>query len=317
MRIKTRMRGKCMSRKLINIISCIVAFTIVLTSGIFLFRHFKANENTVLLDNVPAKTTAQKTDEMKESTTQENKETEELTKVKETTKNEVTSTRQNIQNIQTQTTVPVTSNKQDISVELAKKEAGTLGFMWNEKDQVFYSAKDPWQRAFGYNKLYDYAAQLVVLYYDTVRIKFNYSGYDWMVQLWKGQYGFVLLGAEVGVYYKDEGTPIEHYICTDNNKRLKVGYTCYDHNKVLFERTYQDTWWLTGFVPGKLDKFNDRSEMALDIRITLKSTAMKNAFVEGLEKCGFKQGTAKVSDPDTFYTKNNDVYIYWQYITQN
>ena len=204
----------------------------------------------------------------------------------------------------------------NISNNPITNESGTLGFMWDSEDQVFYSAKDPWQRAFGYNKVYDWAAQLVVIYIDTARIKFNYGGYDWLVQLWKGQYGFVLLGVEVGVYYKNEGTPIEHYVCTDNNKRLKVGYTCYDHDEVLFERSYQYTWWLTGFVPGKLDKFNDRSEMAIDLRITLKTTEMRKAFVGGLENLGFTYGKATKEDPDTYYVKGNDVYIYWQYITE-
>ena len=200
--------------------------------------------------------------------------------------------------------------------QTTSNESGTLGFMWDGEDKVFYSAKDPWQRAFGYNKLYDWAAQLVVLYYDTVRVKFNYGGYDWLVQLWKGQYGFVLIGAEVGVYYKNEGTTIEHYICNDNDKRLKIGYTCYNHGEVLFERGYLDTWWLTGFVPGKLDRFNDRSQMALDLRITLKTTAMRRAFVGGLENLGFTYGNATKEDPDTYYVKGNDVYIYWQYITE-
>lgn len=307
-----------MNRKVINIVSCIVAFAVVMTSGVFLFRHFNAKENIVILNNIPKETTTQKTEEeTEENITQEADEKEETTQAEEVTENIVTTTYKTTQNIQVQTTVPVTDKAPTISEETVKKEAGTLGFMWNEKDQVFYSAKDPWQRAFGYNEIYDFGAQFVVIYFDTVRIKFNYEGYDWMVQLWKGQYGFVLLGAEVGVYYKHEGMPVEHYVCTDNSKRLKVGYTCYDHDEVLFTRTYQDTWWLTGFVPGKLDKFNDRSEMAMQLRITLKSSAMKNAFVEGLKKCGFTQGSAKSSNPDTYYTKNNDVYIYWQYITQN
>ena len=85
---------------------------------------------------------------------------------------------------------------------------------------------------------------------------------------------------------------------------------------MLFERSYQDTWWLTGFVPGKLDKFNDRSEMAIDLRITLKTTEMRKAFVGGLENLGFTYGKATKEDPDTYYVKGNDVYIYWQYITE-
>lgn len=194
------------------------------------------------------------------------------------------------------------------------KEAGTLGFLWNDDEEVFYSANDPWQRNWGYNAVYDWAAQLVVLYYDTVRIKFNYGGYDWLVQLWKGQYGFVLVGEELGVYYKDEGTLIEHYKCDDNSMRLKAGYVCYDNGEVLFTRKYQSTWWLTGFVPGKLKRFNDRTEMAMQGLITLKDSAMCKAFVGGLEKAGFKKGRANIDDPDTYYTDGISVHFFWQYL---
>lgn len=194
----------------------------------------------------------------------------------------------------------------------ASQEASSLGFTWDPVSGVFYSTSDPWQRQFGYNKYYDLFGGYVALWYDTVRIKFNYGGYDWLVQFWKGQYGFLLLGAEAGVYYKPEGDPSSQYICSDNNMRLKIGYTCYNKGDVLFERPYQDTWWLTGFVPGKLDKYSDRSQLKMKIRITLKDEEMKDAFVDALQQSGvgFVQGNA--STIDTFYTSGNDVYLMWQ-----
>lgn len=197
------------------------------------------------------------------------------------------------------------------------KEGGTAGFLYDEEKSIFYSAKEPWQRKWGYNGFYDWAAQLIVLYYDTVRIKFNYNGFDWLVQLWKGQYGFVLLGAEVGIYYKEEGSLVEHYKCDDNSKRLKAGFVCYDNNNFLFNREYQDSWWLTGFVEGKLKRFNDRSEMALQILITLKDEAMRDAFVVGLENAGFVEGKATVANPDTYFKSGDkDIVIFWQYLNE-
>ncbi len=194
----------------------------------------------------------------------------------------------------------------------ASQQANAFGFTWDPTSGVFYSTSDPWQRQFGYNKYYDELGGYVALWYDTVRVKFNYGGYDWLVQFWKGQYGFLLLGAEAGVYYKEEGDNTSQYVCTDNDKRLKIGYTCYNKGDVLFTRPYQDTWWLTGFVPGKLDKYADRSQLTMKIRITLKDAQMKDAFVEALQQAGvgFTQGNA--STADTFYTSGNDVYIMWQ-----
>jgi len=214
------------------------------------------------------------------------------------------------------TTIPTTTGKIDASTPVtnanASQEASTFGFTWDPASGVFYSTSDPWQRQFGYNKYYDLLGGYVALWYDTVRIKFNYGGYDWLVQFWKGQYGFLLLGAEAGVYYKPEGDPSSQYICSDNNMRLKIGYTCYNKGEELFVRPYQDTWWLTGFVPGKLDKYSDRSQLKMQMRITLKDEEMKNAFVAALQQpgVGFTQGNASTSD--TFYTSGNDVYLMWQ-----
>lgn len=192
-----------------------------------------------------------------------------------------------------------------------QKEVGLLGFMYDPVDKVFYSAKDPWQRYFGYNELYDIMAEFFVMYIDTVRIKFKYDNLDWMIQLWKGQYGLVLMGAEVGVYYKEQDSEVDHYQCTDNGKRLKVGFTCYSYDEILFTRTYQETWWLTAFVPGKLDKFADRSQLSLRVRITLKDAEMTKAFVEGLRKegVGFTEGNAIKAD--TYFVTGNNVYLRW------
>ena len=310
-----------MSKKMIvNIISCVVAVAIVATSTFFIVRHYRDKDDVVIAPTVTGGSymvngdvkdevsTSETTTKVAETTTQ--KPTTTTTTKPQTSGTPVISTPTNPQNA---TPLPSDAPATD---ENAKKEAGLLGFMWNSEDEVFYSAKDPWQRAFGYNELYDWAAPLVVMYFDTVRIKFQYDNLDWMIQLWKGQYGFVLLGAEVGVYYKEEGSPIEHYVCEDNNNRLKVGYTCYNHGAELFERKYQDTWWLTGFVPGKLDRFADRSQMSMRIRFTLKSAEMKDAFVGGLQKCGFAQGSATAAAPDTYYASGNDVYLYWQYVAE-
>lgn len=198
-----------------------------------------------------------------------------------------------------------------ISPEEVQKEVGILGFMWDDTDKVFYSAHDAWQRNFGYNKYYDIISQFVVIYFDTVRIKFNYAGKDWMIQLWKGQYGLVLIGAEVGVYYKSETETVEHYVCVDDNNLCSMGYTCYSYDDVLFTRTYQDSWWLTGFVPGKLDKFSDRSQLSMKLRITLKDAGMRDKFIEALKNpaCGFRSGNAK--DKDTYMILGNDVYLMW------
>lgn len=310
-----------MTRKaLINLISCVLSIVIIIGTGIFAFSKLYEKEKEI----APPQTqdvTEIETVSSRSSDEQETKPSDEKATQKQTKKNDssssssgsekVTSSSKKSDNGVSQTN---SANKQSDS-GTARKEAGTLGFLWDPIEEIFYSASDPWQRNFGYNALYDFAANYIVLYYDTLKVKFNYGGYDWLVQFWKGQYGFVLIGAEVGVYYKTEGSPVEHYFSSDDNMRLRIGYTCYDKGKVIFSRDYQNTWWLTGFVEGKLDAFNDRSEMAMDIRITLKSSEMRDAFIEGLENSGLKRGGASASDPDTYYTRGNDVYLYWQNVS--
>ena len=191
------------------------------------------------------------------------------------------------------------------------QRVGVFGFLWDDQDKVFYSAHEAWQRNFGYNRFYDFMAQFLILYYDTCRVKFNYQGKDYLIQFWKGQYGLILVGAEVGVYSKDENQPIEHYECANDENLFSLGYTLYSHGDVLFVRTYQETWWLTGFVIGKLDRFYDRSQLSMQMRITLQDSGMRDKFVEALQKpgVGFTEGNAQ--DKDTFFVLGNDVYLMW------
>lgn len=324
--------------KIFNIAICVVAVVAIATSSVFLVKHFNRNnvnasetttgdifevigdpssydENTsieyvtdesgefVTKENGEPITRIVKVDES--STTQDEDKSEKETETNKTVTKYVYVTNNNNSNNITTTKKATTTQKHD-----AKTDAGVLGFKWSNTEGIFYSSSDPWQRQFGYNKLYDWGANFFVMYFDTVRFKFNYSGLDWMIQCWKGQYGFVLLGAEVGVYNKPEGTSIEHYSCADDNNKLKVGYTVYNKGDVLFQRTYQSTWWLTGFVEGRLDKFSDRSQMKLQIRITLKDKAMADTFSRAVEGQGFVKGNAK--DDDTYYQSGKDVYLMWK-----
>ena len=306
-----------------NIVSVVISFSIVIASVLFVYHHFNSKQEAVLLENDALRQTTVHLEKEKtnvEDNTAKNDEkisrgNEKTTKTKVIKKDNL-SFEEKAEQKGKETSTKLASENTPATMEAAKKEAGTLGFLWDAVDQVFYSAKDPWQRVWGYNQFYDWAAQFIVLYYDTVRIKFNYGGYDWLVQLWKGQYGFVLIGAEVGVYYKEEGSTIEHYVCSDNEMRLKVGYSCYDKGSIIFTRRYQDTWWLTGFVPGKLEKFNDRSEIEMQIRITAKSYEMAKKMCDGIEKSGFKHTNKAFSIPDTYHISGNDIYIYCKNISE-
>ena len=191
-------------------------------------------------------------------------------------------------------------------------ETGLFGFKYDKTYKLFYSANNAWQRNFGYNKYYDIFARLFFMFYDTVRIRFNYDNRDWMIQLWKGQYGLVLMGSEVGVYWKEQDSDSIQYHCADDSDRIKMGYSIYSYDKLLYTLTERESWWLTGFVGGKIDKFSDRSQLSMKLSIELKDAEMTKAFVEALQDpvCGFRVGDGQ--DDETFLVIGNRVYLTWR-----
>ena len=183
-------------------------------------------------------------------------------------------------------------------------DQGLAGFQFNQTGDYYYTNEDPWQRTLGYNEAYDNAAAFVAIYIDTMRCKFRYDNKDWMIQFWKGQYGYVFVGHEIGVYYKPVDRTTEHYDCVSDEDSLYMSMNGLRNGEVLYTRDYGRYWWCTGFVPGKLKKFSDRSELQIDARITMKDKDMLDAFVVSLEQNGM------IKEHD-FTVKGLDVYIVW------
>lgn len=181
---------------------------------------------------------------------------------------------------------------------------GFASYQYNSTGNYYYTNEDPWQRALGYNELYDNLAAFAAIYIDTMRCKFRYDNKDWMIQFWKGQYGYVFVGHEIGVYYKPIDKTIEHYDCVSDEDSLYMSMNGLRKGEVIYTREYGKYWWCTGFVPGKLDKFSDRSELQIDARITMKDKEMLGAFVESLQSNGMIKG-------EDFKVKGLDVYIVW------
>ncbi len=184
-------------------------------------------------------------------------------------------------------------------------DQGFMSYKYNPSGNFYYTSEDPWQRALGYTELYDIGAPFVAIYFDTIRCKFRYADKDWMIQFWKGQYGYVFLGAEIGVYYKPTNRTAEFYDCVTDEDALYMSMTCYRNGNEIFTRDYSKYWWCTGFVPGKLENFSDRSELTVKCRITMKDYKMLLAFTGALKENGF------ILDED-FRTSGLDVFFTWQ-----
>ncbi len=205
------------------------------------------------------------------------------------------------------------SNSQSSNETISDLEKnGILGYLYDPVNNCFYTASDPWQRNFGFTPIYDACAPFTIMFYNTKRIKFNYDGLDWMVQIWKGQYGWVFIGAEIGVYTKAPDFNVaDFYACASDENLLNMSMVLYHNDKVIINRPYGAYWWCTGFVPGVLPSaivgaasgdINTDSLVMIG-RITLKNETMAVAFVKALEENGFVYGQSYIkSGADVIFT---------------
>lgn len=242
-----------------------------------------------------------------------------------TTKKSETTTKKN----ETTTAAPTGDNVvTSVSGMDALASGAVVSYLWNPEGNFYYVEDNPWQRNFGFNLIYDWGAAMVCMYYDTYRAQFNYDNTDWMIQAWKGQYGFLFIGGEIGVYTREPGKTGSHYNCADDNHLINMEMSIYfnanDGNgyQLMFTRAYYPHWWSTGFVDGHLAdfKFNDRSCLIMIARLTMYDEIMRDAFAAALEGCGFRQvgsrNEVSTSSSDTFTIVGNDIYFSWKNIDQ-
>lgn len=208
------------------------------------------------------------------------------------------------------------------SIDFEKVNLASYKF---DPDGNFYYTDDKecWQKNFGFNEVYDEFAPLTMMYYDTVRTTFEYGGKEWLIQLWKGQYGMAFVGGEVGVYTRRLGSAGSHFVCADKedwlNMEMAFMWDEYETGeyRAVFNRDYDKYWWATGFVVGfpngSLKK--TLTEFRLVTHITFKETEMANAFCKAFEANGFKR-VDKLNNnaPDTFVQVGTDVAFVWQNI---
>lgn len=208
----------------------------------------------------------------------------------------------------------------DVDFDTAK----VLSYKYDPDGGYFYTDdKNCWQQNFGFNEGYDSMAPLGMMNYDTVRVKFVYDNKEWLVQMWKGQYGYAFVGGEVGVYTRKIGSSGTHYNCAKEEDWLNMEMAfvwdrSHDGNyKTIFARDYTKYWWCTGFVPG-LETGAPRDQFRLVTHITFESEEMANAFCTEFEKQGFRRvEKLNNSEIDTFVQVGPDVAFVWQDIVHN
>ncbi|MBQ9912653.1 MAG: DUF4474 domain-containing protein [Clostridia bacterium] len=222
----------------------------------------------------------------------------------EPTTTEPTTTEPTTERTTAPTTTKPTTTKKNTANNGGIFGEGLAGYQYNTSGNFYYTSSDPWQRALGYNEIFDVGAGLVTIYMDTMRCKFDYKDQNWMIQFWKGQYGLVFVGHEIGVYTKPKSRTTEHYDAASNEDALYMELTGYRDGKELYHRDYAKYWWCTGFVPGTLDNLMDRSELSLKCRITMKDYDMLLGFCDALKSNGMVLG-------EDYATDGLDVLVTW------
>lgn len=214
--------------------------------------------------------------------------------------------------------------QKETKIDYAK--ASLASYKYDPDGNYYYTDdKNAWQKGFGYNQVYDKLAVASAMYYDTVRNTFTYGGKDWLIQFWKGQYGYYFVGSEIGVYTRKAGTS-GTYACADKQDWLKMEM-CFIWDeykdgsyKPVFKRPYNEYWWCTGFVIGfeSKESLRSRQQFRLVAHITFKDDAMAELFCNAMKGNGFREvSSLDNSVIDTFVHVGPDVGFVWQNINQH
>lgn len=161
-----------------------------------------------------------------------------------------------------------------------------FGFDYDKDDNFWYTPVNAWQRSFGYSKVYDDLAFIAGCFYDTVRVYFEYDGKEWLVQYWKGIYGYTS-GAEIGIYNRPTGTKGSFYKCISDDELPEMTLLIKRNGETFISQPTQKHWWMTGFVlPSRVSADKLDCEMSID----MKNKEFAKLLVKGLEENGFKNG---------------------------
>ena len=202
-----------------------------------------------------------------------------------------------------------------------------LSYQYSYIDDYYYTNdKDAWQYNFGFGKIYDFVSPYILLEYDYIRVFFTYENKDWMLQMWKGQYGLVFYGGEVGIYTKEHSDKgIDEWTffnCPAEEDWINMEMTLW-HEDINgnwnreFTREYDKYWWCTGFKNGHLRQEEPADELRLTGRMTFKDAEMTKLVADGLAECGLvKAGSKNAMGVDSIYVDGNDIHFSWQNISE-
>jgi len=184
-----------------------------------------------------------------------------------------------------------------------KVALNAVGFDYDMQNDYVFSQKDPWQKKVGYSRFYDEAAGFMNMIIDCEPVTFFYQNRYWLIEFWKGQYGMAA-GAEIGIYMTEPGRKTPDffdgtlYTCVGERDYMDMEFTLYQNGEKLLDRK-EKHWWLTAFKPGV---FSEPEELHMECGIRFTDQAMLQAFLGGMETCGYSRDEINVNkDTVTFF----------------
>jgi len=144
--------------------------------------------------------------------------------------------------------------------------------------------------------------------YSTVCVKFRYEYKDWLIQMWKGSYGLVMLGCEIAAE-PETALVLQMDLYQKNFQANQI--------KHLFTRGPESAGWFNGFVPGKFYEESKKSEIIMVGSIEFPDEEMLRAFEASFAKAGFGKGTPSQHSPEIYAIHENTLTFSWQYIDQD
>jgi hypothetical protein len=197
-----------------------------------------------------------------------------------------------------------------------------LQYKYYPPDKLVYNQNNAFQWVFGYNAVFDFFMWAANVYADCIRCKFTYQGKDWLVQIWKGAYAFILCtGGEIGVYNKPVTRKIGQYSAAREGDFLGIEMDIYRGDDFLFRRPFNYTWWCTGFQLGHLYGFwkKPRISVTMVARIKLKDAKMAKLCGESLAEKGFMptSGKPSLTNTDSYAVSGDTLRLSWQKLTES
>lgn len=194
-----------------------------------------------------------------------------------------------------------------------------LPYEYNADGDYYYLNDEKYD--YGYNYFYDEVAPAAVMFNDRVQIVFEYEEKNWLVQLWKGQYGWILIGSDIAVMTADKTADgIEDFSFVTGDDKLEIKLNCSRKTdngfKQLFALDSAKHCFANGYSKGQLtDCTAPLSELKSYAEITFKSEEMAKLFANGLENAGFRESVInKPIFEDSFCRDGSKIKLYWSNI---